>query len=179
MTLTLRSIAKTYSGGTRAPLIFSWPRFVEDGGAIRSQFIDVVDLGPTVLDAAGTKFPSSVGGVKQIPVAGRSFLSTVRDTKAPGRQTQYFELRGNRAITDGRWRAVAMNQCGQPFEQDPWQLYDLEADFSESADVASKYPAELARLKKLWQSEWQRHNPGLIHATLPFLCERPAMFDHD
>lgn len=64
-------------------------------------------------------------------------------------------------------------------EMDDWRLYDLENDFSENMDVASRYPAEPERLKDLWRREWQRHDPGLIHSTLPFLCERPAMFDHD
>src|SRR3546814_6782175 len=79
-------------------MIFHWPRHVRDAGAIRRQFVDVIDIAPTLLDAAGARFDSVVEGVTQIPVAGRSFLPTVRSGRAPGRQVQYFELRGNRAI---------------------------------------------------------------------------------
>src|SRR3546814_1922411 len=67
-----------YSGGTRTPMIFHWPRHVDDPGAIRRQFVDVIDIAPTLLEAAGARFDSVVDGVTQIPVAGRSFLPSVR-----------------------------------------------------------------------------------------------------
>src|SRR3546814_12579726 len=75
-----------YSGGTRTPMIFHWPRHVRDAGAIRRQFVDVIDIAPTLLDAAGARFDSVVEGVTQIPVAGRPFLPTARSGRAPGRQ---------------------------------------------------------------------------------------------
>jgi arylsulfatase len=167
-----------YSGGTRTPMIFSWPRAVREPGAVRRQFVDVIDIAPTLLDAAGARFDPSVGGVAQLPVAGRSFLPSVRDGRAPGRQVQYFELRGNRAITDGRWRAIAMHACGQGHAADHWELYDLASDFSESADVSARHPAELRRLKQLWQSEWVRFSPVPLGEPLAFVCDRPDMFDH-
>ncbi|MGF7170538.1 arylsulfatase [Sphingobium xanthum] len=166
-----------YSGGTRTPMIFSWPREVRDPGAIRRQFVDVIDVAPTLLDAAGAAFDAQVDGVKQLPIAGRSFLATVRDGRVEGRHTQYFELRGNRAITDGQWRAVAMQACGQDHAADRWELYDLASDFSESTDVASRHPTELQRLKALWQSEWASFVTTPLGAPLAFVCERPAMFD--
>jgi arylsulfatase len=166
-----------YSGGTRTPMIFSWPRQVRDGGAIRSQYIDVVDIAPTILDAAGTTFDKTVDGIVQLPVAGRSFLPTVRDRHALGRQTQYFELRGNRAITSGRWRAIAMHDCGQPFEADRWELYDFQSDFSENRDLALQNPRKLAELKALWDSEWARHGNKPLQEPLAFVCARSNMFD--
>src|SRR3546814_9880911 len=81
-------------------MIFHWPRHVDDPGAIRRQFVDVIDIAPTLLEAAGARFDSVVDGVTQIPVAGRSFLPSVASRKAPGRQVQYFELRGNRARSE-------------------------------------------------------------------------------
>src|SRR3546814_9327621 len=103
-------------------MIFHWPRHVRDAGAIRRQFVDVIDIAPTLLDAAGARFDSVVEGVPQIPVAGRSFLPTVRSGRAPGRQVQYFELRGNWAITSGRWRAVANHDCDQSYANDQWEV---------------------------------------------------------
>src|SRR3546814_3042687 len=127
-----------YAGGTRTPPIFRWPRHGRDAGASRRQCVDVIDSAPTLLDAAGARFDSVVEGVTQIPVAGRSFLPTVRSGRAPGRQVQYFELRGNRAITSGRWRAVAIHDCDQPYANDQWELFDLDADFSETTDIAAR-----------------------------------------
>ncbi len=165
-----------YSGGTRTPMIFSWPQKVKDGGAIRKQYADVVDIAPTLLEAVGTSFDQTVNGVAQLPVAGRSFLPTVRNPKAAGRQVQYFELRGNRAITSGRWRAIAIHACGQPYEADRWELYDIETDFSESQNLASENPAKLAELKTLWHHEWARHGNPALQEPLPFVCAR-SIFD--
>jgi len=159
-----------YSGGTRTPMIVRWPAVIGDRGAIRRQFVDVVDIGPTLLAAAGTAFPAKVDGIVQMPVAGRSILPTFRSARAPGRQVQYFELRGNRAITEGNWRAVAMHDCGTPFESDRWELFDLSRDFSEAVDLAALHPARLARMKALWHSEWRRHGAGPLKEPASFAC---------
>src|SRR3546814_10198706 len=119
-------------------------RHVDDPISIRRQFVDVIDIAPTLLEASGARFDSVVDGVTQIPVAGRSFLPSVASRKAPGRQVQYFELRGNRAITSGRWRAVAIHDCDRPYADDCWELFDLDRDFSESTDLSSRYPAKVA-----------------------------------
>jgi arylsulfatase len=150
---------------------------VPDAGAIRRQFVDVVDIAPTLLEAAGTSFDASVDGVAQIPVAGRSFLPVLRNARAAGRQTQYFELRGNRAITDGPWRAIAMHDCGKPYAQDRWQLFNLEQDFSENTDLATRYPAQVERLKALWDSEWQRHVGKPLPQPVAFTCGPRDLFD--
>ena len=166
-----------YSGGTRTPMIFHWPRHVADPGAIRRQFVDVVDIAPTLLEAADMRFDPVVDGVTQIPVAGRSFLPSVRSRKAPGRQVQYFELRGNRAITSGRWRAVAIHDCDQPYANDRWELFDLESDFAESTDLAARYPAKVKELKALWDDQWARYGTGELAQPTALTCRYSDMFD--
>lgn len=159
-----------YLGGVRTPLIVSWPRTIRDRGAIRRQYVDTVDLAPTLAQAGGTHFPRNVNGVAEIPVAGRSILPTLRSAAAPSPRTvQYFELRGNRAITQGKWRAVAIHQPGTDFAKDRWQLFDTQADFAEANDIADRHPAKVEELKKLWWSEARKH-------STPPLAEMPARF---
>jgi len=159
-----------YSGGTRTPMIVRWPATIAHSGAIRHQYVDVIDVAPTLLAAAGTSFPKAVDGVPQLPVAGRSFLTSFTSPRAPGREVQYFELRGNRAITAGRWRAVAMHDCDTPFEQDKWELYDLQNDFSESVNLAARYPAKVDQMKSLWAAEWQLFGSGPMREPPKFAC---------
>ncbi|MFY7836489.1 MAG: arylsulfatase [Novosphingobium sp.] len=159
-----------YLGGVRTPMIVSWPSVVKHGGGIRRELVDVVDVGPTLLAAAGLEFPATAGGVAQMPVAGRSFLPMLRDAGAKGRTRQYFELRGHRAITDGRWRAVAIHNCANEYAQDAWQLFDTEADFSESADLSAKHPEIVERMKVLWQREWLRHVGVPLSQPAPNIC---------
>nr|WP_255460983.1 sulfatase-like hydrolase/transferase [Novosphingobium sp. ERN07] len=159
-----------YLGGVRTPMIVSWPSVVKQGGGIRRELVGVVDVGPTLLAAAGLEFPATAGGVVQMPVAGRSFLPMLRDAGAKGRTRQYFELRGHRAITDGRWRAVAIHNCVNDYAQDAWQLFDTEADFSESTDLAAKHPEIVDHMKALWQSEWLRHVGVPIAQPAPNIC---------
>lgn len=166
-----------YSGGTRTPMIFHWPRAVRDPGAIRRQFVDVIDIAPTLLEAAGTAFDGHVDGVAQIPIAGRSFLPTVASSSAPGRQVQYFELRGNRAITSGKWRAVAIHDCDQPYADDRWELFDLDADFAESNDLAARYPARVEALKTLWDAQWARYGSGQLAQPSILTCQLSDLFD--
>lgn len=166
-----------YLGGVRTPLIVGWPRAVRDGGAIRRQYVDTVDLAPTLAEAAGTRFPRGLNGVAEIPVAGKSILPTIRSAHAPSvRTVQYFELRGNRAITQGKWRAVAIHPPGTDFARDRWQLFDTEADFAEAKDIADRHPAKVEELKRLWWSEARKHsNPPL--AEMPERFRSRERFD--
>lgn len=159
-----------FLGGVRTPMILSWPREVPRGGAIRRELVDVVDVAPTLLAAAGLSFPASVGGVAQVPVAGMSFLPMLRDPSARVRTRQYFELRGHRAITDGRWRAVAIHNCANDYAADEWQLFDVERDFSEAHDLAALHPDVTARMKVLWQQEWLRHVGRPLGQPAPNIC---------
>lgn len=152
-----------FQGGVRTPLIVSWPNMIEQKGVIRHQYVSTVDIAPTLLAAAGTQFAESIDGVKQIPVAGQSFLPTFNSDSAKTRDTQYFELRGQRAITHGKWRAVALHKLGTEYSEDTWMLFDTEKDFSESTDLADKYPEKVEELKKLWWQEANRFsNPAVI-----------------
>ncbi|MCJ2186946.1 arylsulfatase [Novosphingobium beihaiensis] len=161
-----------YSGGTRTPMIVRWPGHVDNPGGVRRQYVDCIDIAPTVIAAAGARFEPVIDGVAQIPVAGRSFLPMLTDASAEGRKVQYFELRGNRAITDGRWRAVTTHDCDQPsFANDEWQLFDLDTDFSEAANLAAKEPKRLKAMQALWQSEWDKYGNGPLTAPGSMLCK--------
>jgi arylsulfatase len=156
-----------FAGGTRSPLIVSWPREIRETGAIRPQNVDIIDLAPTLVDAAGGHFETQFHAVVQIPVAGSSVRSTFESAVAPTRPVQFFELSGNRAIRSGRWRAIAMHTFGTDFSSDRWMLFDTSRDFSESQDVAARYPRKLAELKLLWQSEAQKYGDLPLNATDP------------
>jgi len=159
-----------YLGGVRTPLIVTWPRVIRDGGAIRRQYVDTVDIAPTLAEVGGARFPRKLNGVAEIPVAGKSILPTLRSATAPAARTvQYFELRGNRAITQGKWRGVAIHAPGTDFAGDRWQLFDTEADFSEATDLAELHPAKLEELKRLWWREARKY-------STPALAEMPERF---
>ncbi|NYT40683.1 arylsulfatase [Sphingomonas sp. R-74633] len=154
-----------YAGGTRDPLVISWPRGIQDAGGIRSQPVDIIDLAPTILDVAGAQFADTVNGEKQIPVAGASVRASFAsaDAKA-GRPVQFFELRGSRAIRSGQWKAVAVHDKGKPFEQEHWELFDTSRDFSESTDVSAQYPDKVAGLQALWWQEASKYaDPPLAY----------------
>jgi arylsulfatase A-like enzyme len=147
-----------YFGGTRTPMMIDAPDRIHDPGAVRTQLVDVVDIAPTLLQMAGTQFHLTLDGVKQLPVAGHSFLPAISSGKAAGPRTvQYFEMRGNRAILDGHWRAVAMHRPGTAFASDRWQLFNVREDPSESTDLSAKYPEKLRAMQGLWQTEAERY----------------------
>jgi arylsulfatase len=151
-------------GGTRNPLVVSWPKGIKAKGEIRSQFQHVVDLAPTVLEAAGIPEPKTVNGVKQTPMEGVSMVYSFDDAKAVGRhKTQYFEIVGNRAIYHDGWVAATVHKA--PWEAAPrhkladdvWELYNVDADFSESTDLAASNPAKLKELQALFMKEAERY----------------------
>lgn len=159
-----------YAGGTRTPLIVSWPSLIKDKGAVRTQHVDVIDIAPTLAEAAGTHFPKSVKGQPELPVAGKSIRASIASAKAPSaREVQYFELRGNRAITVGKWKAVAIHARNTDFAKDRWMLFDTSTDFSESNDLAARYPEKLAELQRIWWQEARKY-------STPALAEAPPRF---
>lgn len=164
-------------GGVRTPLIVSWPVKIKTPGAIRHQYVSAVDLAPTLLNAAGTQFADSVDGVKQIPVAGKSFLPTFNSDKAKTRNVQYFEMRGQRAITQGKWRAVAMHRINTDYSADQWQLFNTENDFSESKDVSAQNPKKLEEMKKLWWEEAKKYSNPAVIDPVPFFYKFNRMED--
>lgn len=146
-------------GGVRVPLIVSWPAQVRDPGAFRRQHVDVIDIAPTLTKAAGTSFAKSINGIAQIPVAGASMLGTINSSRAPSpRPVQFFELRGNRAIRFGDWRAVAMRNCDSSQDESRWMLFNLARDFSESTDLSARYPDRLKMMQTLWVKEAAKYS---------------------
>ncbi len=147
-----------YLGGVRDALIVSWPGHIQNAGEIRRQYVHVIDVAPTILDAVGVQFHSTIDGVRQIPIAGRSFLQTIFDANVPSpRNVQYFLLLGNRAITSGNWRAVAMHKPKTPFTQDKWQLFNLVDDPTEIHDLSAQNPSKLKEMRELWESQAKKY----------------------
>jgi len=147
-----------HGGGSNDPLIISWPGGAVETGKVRSQFVDVIDVTPTILDVAKIEIPKDYNGVEQLPLHGASFARTFIDPNAPNaRHTQYFELHGHRAIWHDGWKAITYHKPDSDFDDDVWELYDLKSDFSESHDVAAQYPDKVRELQKLWWDEAQKY----------------------
>lgn len=144
-------------GGTRNGLIVHWPERFNGNGEIRDQFSHVIDITPTVLEAVGLPEPTMVDGIKQVPIQGTSLVYTFDDAKAPSRHTsQYFEIGGNRAMYSNGWIARVLHrepwdrQPKTSLEEDIWELYNLEEDFSLANDLAKQYPEKLKELQDLF-----------------------------
>ena len=143
----------THGGGIRAPLIVHWPRRISSRGAIRSQFHHVIDIAPTLYEILGVQVPTHYCGAPQMPLHGISLAYTF-DSDAPTRkETQYFELLGDRAIWQRGWKAVTRHPKGTDFDADQWELYHLDRDFAELNDLAADEPDRLRKLIDLWWSE--------------------------
>jgi arylsulfatase A-like enzyme len=147
----------SHFGGTRNPLVIAWPDRIKDAGGIRTQFHHVIDISPTILEAARLPQPVEVNGVKQKPIEGVSMMYSFDDAKAASpRHIQYFEMFGNRALYKDGWIATARHgrlpwvtaggSTGD-FDDDKWELYNLAEDFSEANDLSAKYPAKLKELQ--------------------------------
>jgi arylsulfatase A-like enzyme len=158
----------SHLGGTRDPLVVSWPKGITDKGGLRDQFEDVTDVAPTVLEAAHLPIPTEVNGVKQQRMDGISMLSTFASASEPGkRNTQYFEMGGNRAIYNDGWMAASKGGTlpwiygvvtPQDLESHPWELYNLTKDYSEADDVASQNPEKLRQMQALFDVEAKKNN---------------------
>jgi arylsulfatase A-like enzyme len=150
----------THGGGIRDPLIVNWPAGIHDAGGIRTQFHHVTDITPTLLEIVGVHPPELLNGVAQMPVHGESLAYTfdAGNRELPTRkQSQYFEMYGSRAIFSGGWKAVTFHKPGAPFDDDRWELYHLDSDFSECRDLAKEQPERLARMIELWWTEAGRY----------------------
>ncbi len=151
-------------GGTRNGVIVRWPKRIKAKGELRSQFTHVIDVAPTVLEAAGLPEPKSVNGTVQAPIEGVSMVYSFDDAKAPERhKTQYFEMFGNRAIyADGMFAATVHKypwsaKAVATLAQDSWQLYDTRTDFSLANDLSATDPAKLKELQALFLSEAKKY----------------------
>lgn len=145
-------------GGVADPLIMRWPKGIHAAGELRSQFVHVVDLFPTLLEATGTKRPSHYHGMALKPIAGQSILPTFASKAAATRNEQYFELEGNRAYMEGNWRLVTLHERGTSFDNDHWELYDLANDPNELINLAEQHPEIVERLKNKWLVAAQANN---------------------
>ncbi len=153
-------------GGTRNGTIIHWPAGIKTKGEMRWQFHHVIDVAPTILEAAGLPEPQSVNGVAQSPLEGVSMLYSFNDAKAAEQhETQYFEMFGNRAIYHKGWTAVTRHRTpwllqggGTSFDDDVWELYDTEKDWSQSNDLSKQMPEKLQELQRLWLIEAMRYN---------------------
>lgn len=155
----------SHLGGTRNPLVVSWPARIRDRGGIRSQFVHVIDIVPTLYHAIGITPPDMLGGIAQKPIEGASFLASFFDAKAPEvRQTQYFELLVNRGIYHRGWLAssrsfVPWDPVRGAFDplQATWELYHLDEDFTQADDLAARHPEKVRELEALFWSEAEKH----------------------
>ena len=149
----------SHLGGTRDPMVLSWPGHITDAGAIRAQYTHVIDIAPTVLEAAGLPIPKSVNGVPQQRMDGISLLYTLTNPQAPERHTvQYSEMMGNLSIYDHGWMAADRSgllpwQFTTNFTAPPWELYNLTTDYSEAHNLATEQPAKLKQLQSLFDRE--------------------------
>jgi arylsulfatase A-like enzyme len=151
----------SHFGGTRNPLVISWPDRINDKGGIRTQFHHAIDIAPTILEAVGIQQPAEVNGVTQKPIEGTSMVYTFDDPKAEEhRRVQYFEMLGNRAIYSDGWVAcvrhggLPFNNTGTyDFDKDTWELYRIDSDFSEANNMAAQEPQRLRNLQDLFWIE--------------------------
>src|SRR3974390_1676720 len=152
----------SHFGGTRNGMVISWPARIKQKGGLRSQFCHVIDIVPTIYEAAKLTPPTMVDGVEQKRLAGASLVYTFDSADAPTRHgTQYFEMMGNRAIYKDGWMASTtplrlpwMTIGYEPSPDDfKWELYKIKEDFSPANNVAEKYPDKLKELQDAFDGE--------------------------
>ena len=171
----------SHFGGTRNGTIVHWPAGFQARGEVRSQFHHIIDVGATILDAAGLPEPTFVNGIQQMPLHGVSMRYAFDDADAPeGRETQYFEVFCNRGIYHKGWTAVTRHSV--PWEvgdklpaldDDVWELYDTNTDWSQAHDIAAEHPDKLRELQRLWLIEAVKYN------VLPLDDRRIERFNSD
>jgi len=151
-------------GGTRNGTVVHWPNGLTDPGTTRDQFHHVIDVVPTILEAAGIPAPLSVNGIQQAPLEGVSMMATLRDGDEPeSHLVQYFEMMGNRGIYHNGWTAVTKHRtpwkadAPVPFDDDVWELYGPQ-DWTQAHDRAADEPQKLAELQRLWLIEAVKYN---------------------
>jgi len=176
-------------GGTRNGTIVHWPNGIKAKGEHRSQFHHVIDVAPTILEAAGIPEPLTVNGVQQTPLEGVSMLYSFDDAEAADRhETQYFEMFGNRGIYHKGWTAVTRHKTpwllvgdkAPAFDDDVWELYDTTKDWTQAEDLSKKMPEKLHELQRLWLIEATKYNAlplddRLAERINPDLAGRPVL----
>lgn len=171
-------LVASHFGGTRNPLVVSWPKQIKPDKSPRSQFYHVNDIAPTIYDVIGINQPKSVNGFTQDPIDGVSMAASFKDVSAPGNKPgQYFDNNGSRGYFKDGWYACtfgplipwvnAQKGLGDwDSAKDVWELYDLTKDFSQSHDLASENPAKLDELKALFLTEAEKNKAFPIGAGI-------------
>jgi arylsulfatase len=174
-------------GGTRNGMVVHWPKGVKQRGEIRSQFGHVIDIAPTVLEAARLPEPKIVNGTPQTPIEGTSLLYTFNEANAEDRHTtQYFEIFGNRAIYHDGWLARTIHRAPwqttnlPPLATDKWDLFNVREDFSLADNVADQHPDKLKELQSLFAREAEKYHvfpidDRVIERTNPAIAGRPDL----
>lgn len=174
-------------GGTRNGMVIHWPKGIKAKGELRTQFHHVIDIAPTILEAAGLPEPKSVDGTVQTPIEGVSMKYTFDDAAAKTKHTtQYFEIFGNRSIYHDGWLAGTVHRPAWQFvpshslEQDVWALYDTRTDFSCANNLAEKNPAKLKELQDLFMKEAVKYqvlplDDRVLERTNASLVGRPEL----
>jgi arylsulfatase len=167
----------SHFGGTRNGLVISWPKRIKQTGEVRSQFSSVIDIMPTILEAAGVEAPTMINGVKQTPIEGTSLVYSFDDAKAPTHHpAQYFELLANRGVYDNGWMAntsplrlpwskPAPGVASPSPDDFKWELYNIAEDFSQANDLAAKNPAKLKELQAVFEREAKKYNVFPLDAS--------------
>ena len=178
----------SHLGGVRQGMAISWPKVITDKGGIRNQFHHVIDIVPTILEAANIQQPEVVDGIKQSPIEGVSMLYTFDKNNAHApttHPTQYFEMMGDRALYHEGWLA-STKVMRAPWDhfppkesvlEYPWELYDLNKDWTQSEDVAAKYPDKLKELQGLFWKEAEKYQVLPLDASVVtrLITPRPSI----
>lgn len=187
-------LVAAHFGGTRQPMAVSWPKKIKPAAKPRSQFLHVIDVVPTIYDAVGIQPPRVVNGIPQDPIDGVSFASTFSDASAnEARRTQYFDIMGSRGIYHDGWFAGTFGprtpwipgvpkgffdenrQIAWNPDQDTWELYNIDKDWSQANDLATAYPQKLAEMKDLFTMEFTKNQGFPIGGGLYTILVRPDL----
>ncbi|RKX35817.1 MAG: arylsulfatase [Verrucomicrobia bacterium] len=174
-------------GGTRNGMVIHWPNGIVDKGGLRTQFSHVIDIAPTILEAAGLPEPTTVNGTPQTPIEGVSLNYSFDDAGAAEKHTtQYFEMFGNRAVYHEGWLARTLHRAPwqtskqAPLESDIWDLYNVREDFSLTRNLAAEQPEKLRELKALFMSEAEKYHAlpiddRTVERVNPAIAGRPDL----
>jgi arylsulfatase len=179
----------SHLGGIRQGMAISWPAVIKDKGGVRTQFHHVIDIVPTILEATKIKAPTVVDGIPQKPIEGVSMMYTfdAKNASAPStRKTQYFEMMGDHGIYHDGWLAgtkvmrppwvIAGGLGANPFDY-PWELYNLNEDWSQTTDLAAKYPDKVKEMKALFMQEAKKYQVLPLDASVVtrVIAARPSL----
>jgi arylsulfatase len=166
-------------GGVNQNMVVSWPARIKDKGGLRQQFVHVIDVVPTILEAAGIRPPEMIDGIRQAPIEGTSFLYTfdAKNAKAPSRHhTQYFEMMGQYALYHDGWLlSTKVNRAPwqafgaanpDPLNNQVFQLYDLNKDFNQTDDIAAKNPQKVAEMRQMFVAEARKYQVFPMDASV-------------